>query len=325
MIITRTPFRISFVGGGTDLSKFYLKHGGAVLSSSINKYLYLSGHEYFYENKMLIKYSQTEEVSSYNDIKHNIIREVFKEFSIKCIDFNSTADIPGGTGMGSSSTFTSGLIKLCCEYTQRNLSNSEIAEMACDIEINRLGEPIGKQDQFAASIGGLNLIEFNQNGSTKVTPLTLPLKQKSELESNLYLFYTGIKRSASEILKVQNDNLDKVNDTSEHMIEMKNMAYELFNELSIGNNDSMGYYLDLGWQKKRLLAKGISDKSIDDLYMQAIKYGATGGKLLGAGGGGFLLFYCPPQSKDSFLKNFTTLRHIPFKFEKSGTTTLFKN
>ena len=325
MIITRTPFRISFVGGGTDLEKFYLKHGGAVLSTTINKYIYLSAHEYFHENKMLIKYSKTEEVSHNSEIQHKIIREVFKEFNISCIDFNSTADIPSGTGMGSSSAFTSGLIRLCCEYTNSNLNKSQIAEMACDIEINRLGEPIGKQDQYAASIGGLNLFEFNKNGTTNITPLILPLDQKKDLENNLHLFYTGKTRSASEILKVQNDNLENNHDKNTQMLEMKNMAYELYSELSSGNNDSMGHYLNRGWKIKRELAKGITDPSIDELYNKAIEFGSTGGKLLGAGGGGFLLFYCPIEKKENFLNKFNFLKRMPFKFENLGTTVLFKN
>lgn len=313
------------MGGGTDLPKFYKKNGGAVLSTSIDKYIYLSAHEYFYKDKMLIKYSQTEEVSVVDDIKHRIIKEVFKEFKIKSIDFNSTADIPSGTGMGSSSTFTSGLIKLCCEYRNLKMSNYDIANMACEIEINRLGEPIGKQDQFAASIGGFNLIEFNSDGTTNVKPLILPKEQRDTLESNLHLYYTGINRSASEVLQKQNDNLDSDPNVYLQMNRMKDMAYELFDELMIGNNDTMGFYLNKGWEIKRMLATGISDLQIDKYYTEALNFGATGGKLLGAGGGGFLLFYCPSENREYFNKNFNGLEKVNFKFENSGTTILFKN
>lgn len=325
MLITRTPFRISFMGGGTDLPRFYQKNGGAVLSTTINKYIYLSAHEYFFKNRMLLKYSQTEEVSAIEDIKHRIIKEVFKEFKIKSIDFNSTADIPSGTGMGSSSSFTTGLIKLCSELTNFKMTNFEVAQMACDIEINRLGEPIGKQDQFAASIGGFNLIEFNKNGTTNLRPLILPLEQKRNLEDNLHLFYTGINRSASEVLKRQNENLENNTNVFTQMTKMKDMVYELFDELLIGNNDTMGFYLNKGWEIKRSLANGISDPNIDNFYSQAINYGATGGKLLGAGGGGFLLFYCPSQNRDYFLSKFNKLERVNFKFESTGTSILFKS
>jgi D-glycero-alpha-D-manno-heptose-7-phosphate kinase len=325
MLITRTPLRISFMGGGTDMPKFYEKNGGAVLSTSINKYIYLSGHEYFYSDKMLIKYSETEEVSDVDEIKHKIIREVFRRFKINSIDFNSTADIPGGTGMGSSSTFTSGLIKLCSEYTNKIMTNLEIAEFACDIEINILNEPIGKQDQYAASIGGLNLIQFNSNGTTEVKPLQLPFQQRVMLENNLHLFYTGINRSASKVLKTQNENLDNDPNIFIQMNKMKEMVFDLYDELSSGNNDSMGFFLNEGWQIKKKLASGISDSYIDEIYLEALNSGATGGKLLGAGGGGFLLFYCPEKNKLNFLKKFNLLKKVDFKFDNSGTTLLFKN
>jgi D-glycero-alpha-D-manno-heptose-7-phosphate kinase len=206
MIISRTPFRISFVGGGTDLKEFYKDIPGAVLSTSIDKYIYQSMHEYFQKGKSLIKYSSTEEVDNINQIRHNIVREVFKMFSIDNVDFNSTADIASGTGMGSSSSFTSGLIKLCSEFNNSNLTNLQIAEIACQLEIDILGEPIGKQDQYACAVGGLNLIKFYPDESVEVKSLDLNFSDIKYLEDNLILFYTGSSRSASSILAQQQQN-----------------------------------------------------------------------------------------------------------------------
>ena len=323
MIITRTPFRISFAGGGSDLQAYYENYGGAVLSTSIDKYIYLSSHDFFDKSKSLIKYSRTELVSSNDEIEHPIIREVFKYFDINHIDFNSTADIPSGTGMGSSSSFTVGLINLCCEMTGKSMSKNEIAELACYFEINILKEPIGKQDQFAASFGGLNFIEFKKDLKVNVEKINLPIMLKKKLNDNLMLFYTGIQRSAKTVLQKQKDNINnkkKIN----NLKEMVGLAYDLKDELKSGNLDNLGNILNEGWIRKRELTNNISNNKIDELYNLGIKNGATGGKLLGAGAGGFMLFYCPEKNHQKLRKKLSSLEEFKFKMEESGTQIIFK-
>lgn len=325
MIISRTPFRISFVGGGTDLKSFYHRHEGAVLSTSINKYIYLSAHDYFYQGKSLVKYRHTEEVDHVGLIKHPIIREVFTRYGVSNVDFNSIADIPAGTGMGSSSAFTAGLIKLAHAINGISLSNTEIAEKACEIEIDILKEPIGKQDQYACALGGMNLIRFKPDDSVEVKPLIMPIEKKALLENKLHLFYTGITRSASTILAEQSINTVSSELKFNSLKEMGAMAYTLYDELYRGNLDALGYYLNEGWVRKKELAGKISNPVIDTLYDIGIKSGAMGGKLLGAGGGGFLLFYCSEDKLETLKKNLSDLVYFPFRFDESGSVIIFKD
>lgn len=203
MIIVRTPFRVSFAGGGSDLANYYEKYGGAVLSTAINKYNYLCMHPYFFKDGYFLKYSQTELVDDVNDIKHNIIREVFKLYNIRGVDLNSSADIPSGTGLSSSSAFTAGLIHLCNAYNETYMTKEEIAEQACHVEIDLLNEPIGKQDQYACACGGLNFIEFEKSGKVNLEKVYLTTEGYERLENNLLLFYTGQTRAAGNILKEQ--------------------------------------------------------------------------------------------------------------------------
>lgn len=322
MIITKTPFRISFAGGGSDLANYYEKFGGAVVSVSINKYIYLSLHPYFFKDGYLLKYSKTEDVNNVDDIKHPIVKNLFKRYGIKGVDFNSSADIPAGTGLASSSAFTSGLINLCNTYTDKYMTKEEIAELACDIEINDLKEPIGKQDQYVCSCGGLNFIEFYKDGVVSVEKMFLTSNNYHKLENNLLMFYTGETRFAGDILNEQKKNTTDDKAKIENLHKMVALAKDLKEELLKGNTSSMGEILHTGWMYKKELASGISNPDIDYYYDLAIKNGAGGGKLLGAGGGGFLLFYVEDENKAKLRKALSDLKELDFKFDNKGTTVV---
>lgn len=325
MIITRTPFRVSFAGGGSDLKEYYHNYGGSVLSVSINKYVYLSMHPYFHENKFFLKYSENEHVDSVEKIKHRILKQVFTDYKIKGIDFNSSADIPSGTGLGSSSAFTSGLITLCNEYTNKYMNKEAIAEYACDIEINKLEEPIGKQDQYACAVGGLNFIKFNQNDTVSMKKILLEPKKMAELESNLLMFYLGSTRAASSILSEQKNNTITNLQKVENLHKMVRLSEELHLELLKGNIESMGEILHSGWMYKKELASQISNEKIDYYYNLAIHNGAKGGKLLGAGGSGFLLFYAPVIEHERLRIVLSDLEELKFNFDNEGTKVIYNN
>ncbi|HWP98648.1 MAG TPA: GHMP kinase [Syntrophomonadaceae bacterium] len=321
MIITRTPFRISFCGGGSDLAEFYEKHEGCVLSTTINKYMFISIHPYFYSGTTVIKYSKTEIVNDTNEIVHPIFKSVLQQFGIEGVEISSTADIPSGTGLGSSSTFTVGLLNAMHIYAGKYVSKGSLAENACDIEINRLGSPIGKQDQYAAAFGGLNYIRFLKNGDTLVEPVLCKRSVKDQLEKRLIMLYTGDVRNANAILSEQARNMEK-NDKVAGLIRMCELAEELKSSLENGDLDAFGEILDSNWQIKRDLASGISNTEINDLYDTAVRNGAKGGKLLGAGGGGFLLFYCD-EDKQPQVRKALGLRELQFEFESYGSTAIF--
>lgn len=323
MIISRTPFRISFAGGGSDLKNFYLHHGGAVLSVSIDKYVYLSMHPYFYENKYLLKYSAHELVDSVDKIQHRIIKQVFTDYSIKGVDFNSSADIPSGTGLGSSSSFTVGMINLCNAYAGKYMSKEDIGAYACDIEINKLGEPIGKQDQYAAALGGINFIEFTRNDTVIVEKIIMKREKYRELEENLLLFYLGDSRSASVILKEQSSNIASDQAKVENTMKMVGLARDLKRELLNNNIDRFGEILHTGWMYKKELASGISNERIDHFYDLGLKNGALGGKLLGAGGGGFLLFYVKKDNHEILRRALAELSEYEFRFDEDGTSIIY--
>ncbi|MDB2366494.1 GHMP kinase [Flavobacteriaceae bacterium] len=321
MYFTKTPLRISFIGGGSDLETFYSQSAGSVISVTINKYIYLTMHKLFEEGNMFLKYSKSENIKSLDEISHPIIKEVFKKYNITNVDFNSSADIPGGTGLGSSSAFTVGLINLCLQYLNQSQTPLKTAKEACEIEINKLKEPIGKQDQYACSLGGLNHIKFNSNGSVKVEKINIPKEQLVYLNNNLYLFYTGIKRSASSILKDQIIETKKRNKFS-IIKKMVNLTYISKTLLENGEFDEFGEILNEGWILKKQISNKITNNVIDELYKYGISNGATGGKLLGAGAGGFILFYCPQNKRDKFLNRMIKdFRHVPFKFDLNGSTT----
>lgn len=323
MIISRTPFRISFAGGGSDLKEYYLEHGGAVLSVTIDKYIYLSMHPYFNDNKYLLKYSNIELVDNVDSIQHRIIKQVFKDYGIKGVDFNSSADIPSGTGLGSSSSFTSGLINLCNAYLGKYVSKEDIANEACKTEIIKLGEPIGKQDQYACTYGGLNFIEFQENEKVSVEKIKLNPSCFNELENNMLMFYLGVTRKASDILTEQKKNTLQDQGKVQNLHKMVGLAHDLKKELLSNNIDAMGEILHTGWIYKKELASNISNGEIDIYYEKAIKAGALGGKLLGAGGGGFLLFYVKPEQQQQVRQALSNLYELTFNFDNTGTKIIF--
>ena len=296
MIISRTPLRVSFVGGGTDLPSFYRQHGGAVLSMSIQKYIYLSMHKYFQGDGYVLKYSEIEHVDSCENIRHRIIKQIFGEYKIQGVDFNSSADVPAGTGMGSSSAFTVGLLNLCNAYKGIFVPKWRLAELACEVELEKLGEPIGKQDQYGCALGGMNLIEFNPDGSVAHECVPIGSAQRKRLEQGLLMFYLGGTRSASELLRVQASNAASDGQVVENLKQMAQQARELRRDIC-GNIDIIGDYLHEGWVRKRALARGVSNPLIDRAYERARAAGALGGKLLGAGGSGFLLVYAPGSAR----------------------------
>ena len=321
MIITKTPFRVSFCGGGSDMANFYEKYGGCVLSTSINKYCYISIHPYFNENQTLLKYSENELVDSPDQIKHRIFRQVLTDMGVHGVEISSTADIPGGTGLGSSSTFTVGLLNTLNCYNGKFVSKDKLAKLACEVEIEKLGNPIGKQDQYGAALGGLNFIKFNQDGSVSHEPILMEGKTYKELQKNLLMFYTGTTRSANTILTEQTKNITS-EDKAKNLLKMCGLAKDM--KVALENNDisSFGKILDEGWQLKKELASGIANPAIDEAYEIAMKNGALGGKLLGAGGGGFLLFYCEEEKQDQ-RKKAIGLRELDFSFERDGTSVIY--
>ncbi|HAD96433.1 MAG TPA: GHMP kinase [Cryomorphaceae bacterium] len=323
MIITKTPFRISFVGGGSDLEAFYSQSQGAVLSTSINKYMYVSSHRFFEEDKIRTKYSQTETVDHLNELKHPILKECLRKFSIEGgIEISSIADIPSGTGMGSSSSFTVGVLHNLHAFKHQYASKEKLASGACEIEIDLLKEPIGKQDQYAAAYGGLNVIEFNKDGSVNVQPLYIKDQVYQELQDNLCLYYIGNQRSASSILSEQRKNTSQ-EEKFNTLRKMVDLVYELRDVLMQERLDDFGKLLHENWMMKQRLASGISNPLINELYNTAMENGAMGGKLLGAGGGGFMLFYCPGSKQKKLDEALKKVKRFDFKFEKQGSQLIY--
>ena len=313
MIITKTPFRISFVGGGSDLPAYYEKQRGAVLSTSIDKYMYISTHAFFEKDKIRCKYSQTETVDDVKDLQHPILRTVLEDFNLNGIEVSSIADIPGGTGMGSSSSFTVGLLHNLSAYTGRSYEKKELGAGACRVEIDLLKEPIGKQDQYAAAFGGLNVIEFNPDGSVAVHPVRISTDTRERLNTNLKLYYLGNQRSASAILAEQKKNTSQES-KFQALTTMVGLVYELRDALEAGNLNDFGTLLHENWLLKQQLASGITNPRITEAYAAGRAAGALGGKLLGAGGGGFMLFYTPVASHGSLDQAMKDIDAEPFSF-----------
>ena len=319
MIITRAPFRVSFCGGGSDLPGFYEKYGGCVLSTTIRKYMYLTIHNYFEKDKIVLKYSKTEIVDNYDQIEHRIFKQCLKDYDIKGVELSSMADIPAGTGLGSSSTFTVALLRLLNAYKGTYQSKYKLAKDACEVEIDKLKEPIGKQDQFAAAFGGLKFYEFMPNGFVNVEPVVMAPESYKKLENNILMFYLGGTHSASEILKEQSQNV-KALDKAAVQNKMCDLTRELKAELQNNNVDAMGELLHKNWMLKKTLASGITNPLIDETYDLAMAAGATGGKLLGAGGAGFMIFYVPQSKHEDVRKALSNLREMDFEMDNSGAS-----
>lgn len=324
MIISKTPLRISFCGGGSDIPSFYRKHGGCVLSTSIDKYIYISSIHSFDRCLTKLRYSSMEDVENLSDIRHPVFREMLSMYNMPGFEFTSTSDIPAGTGLGSSSTFTVGLSNLLHAWRGEQPSKERLATDACKMEIEILGEPIGKQDQYAAAYGGLNFIEFNEDDTVDVTPLSLEKEQKEKLNRRLMMLYLGGTRSASEILKKQSSNITQ-GQAENNQLRMCDIARNLRTDLEDGRLDALGEALDKSWRLKRTLSEGITNHEIDAVYKTVTELGAIGGKLLGAGGSGFMLFYAEEDAQNNIRKHVQDRMWMPFKFEECGSSIIFND
>ena len=324
MIITQTPFRISFVGGGTDLPEFYRVEPGAVVSTAINKYMYVVVNQRFTDAIRVSYYAKTEIVDRVGEIKHPIVREALKLVGIsKGIEIASVADVHAGAGLGSSGSFTVGLLNALYAYQGILKSAEELAREACHIEINILGEPIGKQDQYIAAYGGFRYIQFNPDETVFTEPIIWSPKNKEELVQNLLLLYTGDVREASSILREQRANTQQ-DDKMDCLKKLRDMALELKERLNDdASADIFGKTLHQGWLLKKQLASSISNDKIDECYEKALSAGALGGKVLGAGGGGFMLLYCPKQKQPQVKKVLNYLPDLEFSFEPEGSKIIY--
>lgn len=322
MIISRTPFRVSFAGGGSDMPAFYHRETGAVLSTTIDKYMYIAIHPFFDKSKIQLKYSKTELADSIDDIKHPIFREVLRMYGMTGVDLNSIADIPSGTGLGSSSSFTVGLLNAVRAYLGKATNGEKLGKLACEIELEKVGSPIGKQDQYAAACGGLNFITFHEDDEVTVEKIVMNSEKKRQLERNLMMVYVGGEHSANAILKDQQKGFSQ-EDKFKTQKQMVQLAYQLKDSLESNNIDDFGKFLHEGWLMKRSLSNGISNPYVDELYDKGIAAGALGGKLLGAGGAGFILFYCPEERQEDFLKRIPNINIMPFSFDNDGSKIIY--
>ena len=325
MIITRTPFRISFFGGGTDLPDFYHKHGGEVISTTIDKYLYITCRQMppFWEFKHRFVYgSNTETVSELSEIQHPAIRETLRFLDIPYgVDMHYNTDIPARSGMGSSSSFTVGLLNALNGLNGKMTSKQELTNDSIYIEQKMIGEAVGSQDQTAAAYGGLNHIVFRRDGGIEVQPITITQKRAAELNSHLVLVFTGFQRFAKDIEK---DKIDTIENHTRNLLEMKEYVSQSIDILN-SNTDigQFGQLLNETWEKKKRLSNKVSNDHIDAMYRLGRENGAIGGKLLGAGGGGFMLFFVRPSDRERLLKAMRGFTVVPFSFENSGSQVIY--
>jgi len=321
MIIVQTPLRLSFLGGGTDFAGYYRQREGCVLTSAIDKYIYVIAKRRF-DAKIRLGYTRTEMVDSVDEVQHDLVREALRKVGITHqIEIATMGDIPAqGTGLGSSSTVTVGCLNALYAYQGRFVDAETLAQQACQIEINTLERPIGKQDQYIAAYGGLRFIRFLPDDSVIVEGVDVDTDVRRALDERLLLFYTGITRQSGTILKEQVENIDERMTTLDALADL---AHEARRHLEQGQPDALGTIMDQGWALKRQLASTISNSDIDDLYDAARHAGALGGKIAGAGGGGFLLLYCPPKSQATVRYAMRALRELPFRLERDGTKVIF--
>ncbi|MBI3181221.1 MAG: GHMP kinase [Myxococcales bacterium] len=324
MIITRTPFRVSFFGGGSDLPAFYGRSPGAVLSTSIDRYMYLSAHPYFDGVSTHVKYSQSELARTVDELRHPIVRRVLQRLDIPGgVEITSTADVPAGTGLGSSSAFTVGLLHLMHVYAGRAANAARLAREASEIEIRDLASPIGKQDHYASAYGGLNYIRFFPDDSVDVSPVTLTPACRAALQSSLLMFYTGEVRSATLVLSEQQKAIEsdeRIFRATQQMVEMASHARALLEEERV---DEVGRLLHEAWLVKRAISSRISNERIDSMYEAARAAGAWGGKLLGAGGGGFLLVAAAPAAHAAIRAALATKQELPLRLDRGGSKVVY--
>lgn len=324
MIIGRAPLRLSFVGGGSDLPAFYRKHGGAVISTAIDKYIFVTVNPKF-DSGVRVAYSRTEEVRSARDVKHPLVRAGLQLAAIEGgIEITTIADIPSrGTGLGSSSTFMVAFLHALHAYQGRQIDSRTLAEQACEIEINVCGDPIGKQDQFAAAFGGFHMYEFSPDDTVIASPIICKPGTLSRINEQVLLLYTGMMRSSSTLLKEQSENLAFSSDKQAALKRMVSLCYQLRREIENENLDTVGDILHEGWMLKREQSDKISSPAIDEWYEIARRCGAKGGKILGAGGGGFLMLYAPPEYHARICQALPGLKKMPIKFERDGSRIIF--
>jgi D-glycero-alpha-D-manno-heptose-7-phosphate kinase len=321
MIITQTPLRISFFGGGTDFPNFYLENGGGVLTSAIDRYIFVIVKERF-DDKIRVAYTKTELVDDIDQIQHDLVRECLRKTGIRSrVEIATMGDIPdSGSGLGSSSTVTVGLLNAMYQYLGEPRGPETLAEEASEIELKVLGKPIGIQDQYIGAFGGQRFISFGCDGRVAVDSLELHGRDWQTLNDRLMLFFTNVTRQAESILDEQKRNIEEKRDV---LIEMKRLAYKARDCLRSGATDEFGALLHESWQLKKQLASKISNNAIDEIYDVARKAGALGGKIAGAGGGGFMLLYCPPSRKQRVRSALSGLTELPFSFERAGTKVIF--
>jgi D-glycero-alpha-D-manno-heptose-7-phosphate kinase len=321
MIITRSPLRISLGGGGTDLPSYYEEHSGFLIAAAIDKYVYITLHQTFVD-ELIVKYSKLERVKSADQVEHPIIREAMKMVGLEgpYLEITSMADIPAGTGLGSSGSFTTALLKALHAVKKHLVHPAELAEQACDLEINRLGEPIGKQDQYIAAYGGITCFKFMPDGRVDAWPLKITEETLFNLEDNLLLFFTGYSRSASSILHEQKQKslvADKAMIENLHFV--KDLGRQSQRALEAGDLHEFARLMDVHWQRKKERSGSMSNQHINDWYDHAMANGALGGKLIGAGGGGFLMFYTEDKARLRHAMREKGLTEVRFRFDFEGT------
>lgn len=324
MIVVRSPLRITLGGGGTDLNSFYKKEGGFLVSAAINKYIYISINRPF-DYGFFLKYSKQEKANDIKSINHPIIREALNLIApdISKLDITSLADIPSGTGLGSSSSFTTALIQGIYTYQNRIISKHQLADLACKIEIDILKEPIGKQDQFISSYGGITAFDFNRDDSVNVNSIAISHNFLNELEDNMLMFFTGFSRKAGDLLKDQNEK-SKTNDKKmlDNLKDVKNIGIQSFDAIKNENLQKLAELFNVQWDLKRNRSSGMTNSDIDNIYYGALNSGALGGKLVGAGGGGFLLFIVNDKKRLREYMNANKLEEVRFNFDFEGTKVL---
>jgi len=325
MIITRSPLRITLGGGGTDLPSYYKEHGGFLIAAAIDRYVYVTAMRPF-KPGIFLKYSQLEQVEEIDQVQHRIIREALRVVGFRTpqIEITTLADIPAGTGLGSSGSFTTALVKALYAHRRRLLHPDELAEIACEIEINRLREPVGKQDQYIASYGGVTCFTFHPDGRVEAEPLAASMETLFNLEDNLLLFFTGFSRSAGQILADQNSRTQKSDaDMLANLHEVKSLGLKSRQALERGDLSRFGQIMHEQWEQKKRRSSGMSNPQIDEWYRAGLDNGALGGKLVGAGGGGFLMFYAEDHRLLRAAMAKVGLEEARFRFDFEGTKVLF--
>jgi len=312
--------RISFFGGGTDFPDYFMNEGGCVLSSAINKFIFVTMKERF-DDKLRVGYTRTEIVDHVDEVNHELIREALRKTGVsKGVEIVTMGDIPAGSGLGSSSTVTVGALHAMHAYQDSLIPKEQLAQEACDIEVNILGKPIGYQDQYIAAFGGLRFIEFNRSGRVLTEMVNLNPEIQNRLSENMLLFFTGVTRKAETILSQQKEN---INNRLPVLRQLKEMAHQARESLCAGQIDDIGYLLHESWQLKKQLANGISNDELEESYQKALDAGAYGGKVTGAGGGGFLMLYCPLEKREKVRAALSHLRELPFRLEPDGSKVIF--